>query len=258
MNKSSVPAMAGVCGVLLLAGTSSADFVMLTVELFANNWNTSDAEFDGNIPDGNLRDVWRVYAHFDDPNDRMTAIGVAIDGTPMTVENVLADGVTRGSGLYEALFGGWGDGGGPIANGTTGWTMNPTGLTFDTYMTIGAEAGYTPVIDPKTGDPFFFGWGLGFLPNWGEGTSWVIDNAAFVTNPAAPYGMPDGNGRVLVAQFNVADGEHIQGFANIQWGNVGLAGGGFVTGVFFTSIPAPGTLALLALAGLAGFRRRRR
>ena len=64
MNKSSVPAMAAVCGVMLHAGTASADFVMLTVELFANNWNTSDAELDGNIPDGNLRDLWRVYAHF--------------------------------------------------------------------------------------------------------------------------------------------------------------------------------------------------
>ncbi|MCZ6611223.1 MAG: hypothetical protein O6941_01200, partial [Planctomycetota bacterium] len=84
MNKSGVPAMAAVCGVMLFAGTASADFVMLTVELFANNWNTSDAEFDGNIPDGNLRDVWRVYAHFDDPSDRMTVIGVALNGTPMT------------------------------------------------------------------------------------------------------------------------------------------------------------------------------
>ena len=258
MKKSSVPAMAGVCGALLFTGTASADFVMLTVELFANNWNTSDAEFDGNIPDGNLRDLWRVYAHFDDPNDRMTAIGVAIDGTPMTVENVLADGVTPGSGLYEPLFGTQADGGGPIANGTTGWTQNPTGLTYDTYMTIGNEAGYTPLIDPKTGDPYFFGWGLGLAPNWADGTSWFINNAAFVTIPAAPYGEPDGNGRVLVAQFNVADGEHIQGFANIIWGNVGLAGGGFVTEVFFTSIPAPGTLALLGLAGLFGVRRRRR
>ncbi|MCZ6543391.1 MAG: PEP-CTERM sorting domain-containing protein [Planctomycetota bacterium] len=78
-----------------------------------------------------------------------------------------------------------------------------------------------------------------------------------MTNPAGPYGMPDGNGRVLVAQFNAAAGEHIQGFANIVWENVGRAGGGFVTGVFLTSIPAPGTLALLALAGLAGVRRRR-
>ena len=257
MNKSSVPAMAGVCGVLLLAGTASADFVMLTVELFADNWNTSDAEFDGNIPDGKLRDVWRVYAVFDDPSDRMTAIGVGLDGTPMTVENVLADGVTPGSGLYEPLFGGWGDGGGPIANGTDGWTQNPTGLTYDTYMTIGAEAGYTPVIDPKTGNPYIFGWG-GHVPNWGGGTSWVLDIHAFFTIPPAPYGDPDNNGRVLVAQFNVADGEHIQGFANIIWGDVGVAGGGFVTEVFFTSIPAPATLALLALAGLAGFRRCRR
>ena len=257
MKKVIAPAIAGICGVFMLAGTASADFVMLTVELFANNWNTSDAEFDGNIPDGQLRDVYRVYAHFNDPNDRMTAIGVAIDGTPMTVENVLADGVTPGIGLYEALFGGAGDGGGPAADNTTGWQLNPKGLTHDTYMTIGNAAGYTPVIDPKTGAPYIFGWVLNPPPDWGVGTSWVIDNLAFVTIPPAPYGMPDGNGRVLVAQFNVADGEHIQGFANIVWGNVGLAGGGFVTEVFFTSIPAPGTLALLALAGLAGVRRRR-
>ena len=255
MKRTLVPAMAGVCGVMLFAGTASADFVMLTVELFANNWNTSDAEFDGNIPDGNLRDLWRVYAVFDDPSDRMTAIGVALDGTPMTVENVLADGVTPGSGLYVAGFSV--DGPASVDDGI--WTINPTGATHDTYMTIGNEAGYTPVIDPQTGDPYLFGWGVGKRsPKWQLGSSWIIDNAAMVTIPPAPYGEPDPDGRVLVAQFNVADGEHIQGFANIIWGNVGLAGGGFVTEVFFTSIPAPGTLALLGLAGLFGIRRRRR
>ncbi|MCZ6444810.1 MAG: hypothetical protein O6758_01355, partial [Planctomycetota bacterium] len=84
-----------------------------------------------------------------------------------------------------------------------------------------------------------------------------IDNAAVITIPPAPYGAPDANGRVLIGQFNVADGEHIQGFANIQWGIAGVQGGGDVTGVFFTSIPTPGALALLGLAGLAGIRRRR-
>ena len=79
-----------------------------------------------------------------------------------------------------------------------------------------------------------------------------------VTIPTSPYGQPDVNGRVLVAQFNVANGEHIRGFANIQWGIAGLLGGGITNDVFFTSIPAPGTLALLGLAGLVGVRRRGR
>ncbi len=188
----------------------------------------------------------------------MTAIGVALDGTPMTVENVLADGRTPGSGLYEALFGGAGDGGGPIADNSSGWSFNPTGLTFDTFMTIGNTAGYTPVINPDTDGPYIFGWGLTFPPDWADGTDWTLDNQAVVTVPPAPYGEPDRNGRVLVAQFNVANGEHIQGFANIQWGVAGLLGGGITNDVFFTSIPAPGTLVLLALAGLFGVRRRHR
>ncbi len=236
MKKVIAPAIAGMCGVFMLAGTASADIVMLTVELFANNWNTSDAEFDGNIPDGQLRDVYRVYAHFNDPNDRMTAIGVGPDGRPMTVENVLADGITPGSGLYEALFGGAGDGGGPIADNSSGWSFNPTGLTFDTFMTIGNAAGYTPVIDPKTDGPYIFGWGLTFPPNWADGTDWTLDNEAVVTIPPAPYGEPNRNGRVLVAQFNVANGEHIRGFANLQWGIAGLLGGGITNVVYFTSI----------------------
>ncbi len=238
MKKIIAPAIAGICGVFMLAGTASADFVMLTVELFANNWNTSDAEFDGNIPDGQLRDVYRVYAHFNDPNDRMTAIGVALDGTPMTVENVLADGTTPGSGLYEALFGGAAEGGGPIGDTSSGWSVNPTGLTFDTFMTIGNEAGYTPAIDPDTDGPYIFGWGLTFPPDWADGTDWTIAHAAVVTVPPAPYGAPDRNGRVLVAQFNVANGEHIRGFANIQWGIVGLLGDVLpYYNFYFTSIP---------------------
>ncbi len=257
MKKSVVPAIAGVFGVCMFANTASADFVGLTVELFANNWNTSDAEFDGNLPDGLFRDVWRVYAHFDDPNDRMTSIGVALDGTPMTVENVLLDR-TPGTGLYEALFGFVGDGGGPIANTATGWGFNPTGLMFDTFLTIGNAAGYTPVIDPKTQEPYIFGWAPSPNPDWGDiPPNWVIDSGAIFTIPPAPYGAPDGAGRVLIGQFNVADGEHIQGFANIQWGIAGVQGSGSVTEVFFTSIPTPGALALLGLAGLAGVRRRR-
>ncbi|MCH8164506.1 MAG: hypothetical protein IH889_02750, partial [Planctomycetes bacterium] len=146
----------------------------------------------------------------------------------------------------------------PIANPAAGWGFNPTGLTHDTYMTIGNVAGYTPAIDPRTGDPYIFGWAPSPNPDWGDiPPNWVIDSGAIFTIPPAPYGAPDGAGRVLVGQFNVADGEHIQGFANIQWGIAGVQGGGSETNIFFTSIPTPGALALLGLAGLAGVRRRR-
>ncbi|MFB3137934.1 MAG: hypothetical protein ACE10B_01770, partial [Phycisphaerales bacterium] len=174
MKKSVVPAIAGVCGVFMFANAASADFVGLTVELFADNWNTDDAEFEGNLM--GIRDVWRIYAHFNDPNDRMTALGVALDGTPMTVENVLLNR-TPGTGLYEAFFGAVGDGGGPISNTAAGWAVNPTGLMFDTFLTIGNAPGYTPAIDPKTGDPYIFGWAPSPNPDWGDiPPNWVIDS----------------------------------------------------------------------------------
>ena len=59
MKKSVVPAIAGVFGVCMFANTASADFVGLTVELFADNWNTSDAEFDG-MMDASIESIFQA------------------------------------------------------------------------------------------------------------------------------------------------------------------------------------------------------
>ena len=65
------------------------------------------------------------------------------------------------------------------------------------------------------------------------------------------------DGRVLVLHVAVLRGEHASGVWNIRWGNIGLDGGG-IESFEWTTVPAPGALALLGLAGLTGARSRRR
>ena len=62
---------------------------------------------------------------------------------------------------------------------------------------------------------------------------------------------PDGGLGVMLAQFTVATGDAIFGEINLLLGDSTE-----VRGLIFAT-PAPGALALLGLAGLAGTRRRR-
>ena len=82
----------------------------------------------------------------------------------------------------------------------------------------------------------------------------------FFGAPPTVGDLPDqvaGNGThdVLIAQFTVAAGNNVHLSGNIAWLN---ALGGSNNTPFSIETPAPGALALLGLAGLAGTRRRRR
>jgi MYXO-CTERM domain-containing protein len=67
------------------------------------------------------------------------------------------------------------------------------------------------------------------------------------------------DGRLLVFQVAVLQGEHASGVWNIKWGTINPpAGGALQVRIEWTTVPAPGAMALLGLAGLAGARRRRR
>ena len=123
----------------------------------------------------------------------------------------------------------------------------------------------TPIIGLKSGsfgdgeDAAFFGIGheqvldaSGILNGNG-----VIDvDFAYTATPDDAQTYPV-DGRVLVLQVAVGSGEHASGVWNISWGNIGAGGGGLAR-LEWTTVPAPGALPLLGLAGLAGTRRRRR
>jgi MYXO-CTERM domain-containing protein len=63
-------------------------------------------------------------------------------------------------------------------------------------------------------------------------------------------------GRVLIGQFTVGDDDHVFGTINMQGKNADGSNWSAI-GVNFDTLPAPGALALLGLAGIAARRRRK-
>ena len=95
MKVKTLSALAGIGSAMILSGSADAAFVGLETVLVASNQATSLGP----------RDVYRVYAVFDNAGDRVNAwYGNAAN--PLTIQNVLADGVTLGAGFTQ--FGGAG------------------------------------------------------------------------------------------------------------------------------------------------------
>ena len=122
--------------------------------------------------------------------------------------------------------------------------MMAPSLAHDSWVTIGMDAGDdTNALSQQTVD----------FSNFGDEVT--TNNGSWYITPDDAQGAEDG-GKVLIAQMTIAAG----GSADDLYGNLNFQGK-LANGDNWSAtdqwIPAPGALALLGLAGIAGRRRRR-
>jgi len=192
-----------------------------------------------------IRDVFRVYAEFTNPSDRVDT-WYGTQANPFVIQNVLANG-SPGSGFVN--FNSF-----PFRPEIPG-----TPLDWETYATLGET------YEGEGGGPTFLGASFGF-PSFIDGNSLTANASVFLTSDHASQGLgsfrvigQDTATRVLLMQLTVLPGEHVQGTLNI--GGRVVAPGGYSAFVAplqtFTSIPSAGSAVAMTF-GLVALRRRSR
>jgi len=228
------------CALIAMLATSTAAnaaLVKLHMQQFAVDGN-------GALPGTT---TWQLFAEFDDAGDQLTSVG----GAYPTVGAIVSTG-----GFYQNPYGG------PTSAHINAafYPLFPT-LYYDSWVTIGGHdfADSATLVSTGLNTTAFEAGGDFFITN-GEWTRPQNDPYAFGQVLA---GLP--NWHVLVGQFTTIG----YGQASAPWGQLNLSGysTGFLAGeqvpwsvnevMFGTPVPAPATMALLPLLGLAARRRRR-
>ncbi|MCH2153036.1 MAG: hypothetical protein MK089_06810 [Phycisphaerales bacterium] len=220
--------IAGVVGGALLASVAAASPLQ-----------SMDMELVHSGAEGNS---YRLYANLD--------AGARIDAVYGNSVATLSIAAAEGLSFYQNS-----------AGGNTSQAINSAFFMFvpamewDSYVSIGALY--------QNGDPFG-GNNLNDIgidwSNFAAGGALETDNGSWFVTPEDPQGSELG-GRVFLGQFTVAGGtgvgyEDVVGSVNLQ-GKDADGNTWTETGATWAPIPAPGALALLGLAGIAGSRRRR-
>jgi hypothetical protein len=229
-----ISAMFGVGGTLLVTDSVLATYVGLTVSIHSTV----------NVG-GGPKFVYRVYVNFSDANGYVTGVmGNSIVG-PMITQNWNGSGTGLGSGFFNP--------GGTSSNGPPPFPGHPD--EWGTFETIGA-ATQSQLPDQGSGIPWAG-------PTFIDGNQITIGNGGWFSPGPVEYGRSGWTGdgdslfRVLIMQLSVNAGEHVKGTVSVSGMESESSGGFTAAAQTFSSIPGPGELATLGLAGLAGARRRR-
>jgi len=175
-------------------------------------------------------DVYRIYVDVE-AGDQLNAVygddsvALNIEGTSAFVQS--AFGQATVAGMNPALFG-----------------FFPS-LMHDSFVTIG--------LTDNVGNAML-DIGIDFTGFEAGGAIWT-DNGSWFATPDDSQVYEVG-GQVLIGQFTVAAGEGLSGTINLQGKNADSSNWS-ASDVYFNTVPAPGALALLGLAGLAVRRRRK-
>ena len=212
-------------GSLILASAASAGYAGLSAE-------TSSHSGTNVLGQSWSLDVVRIFVDLENAGDRLDAVygseanGLVIGTTAEFYQN--AAGGDSSLQINAALFG--------VYNS----------VEYDTFVTIGSYN--------STGDALL----VQAVDFSNFSTEVTTDNGTWVVTPDDIQGEGAG-GLVMIGQFSFAAGT---GGLDSMYGNVNLQGSSADGSVWealdqWVEVPAPGALALLGLAGLAGRRRRR-
>ncbi len=202
---------------LIVSGSAFADFGSASY--------TVESAVDG-------YDTYKIFLNFTSPADKLLAINGDVAGGYSAISY-------EGGELYNALFAG-------VLSDDTGLYAAFPGMEGDSYFTIGGQTdtSFSPgFLAGNTGAD-------GSVVN-GSSFSWENNGGYFDSDPGS--GAFDSGSGILVAQLTVASGEDITFGGTASYNSE--AGDLTFASFSVTTVPAPGALALLGLAGLG--RRRR-
>jgi MYXO-CTERM domain-containing protein len=177
-------------------------------------------------------DTYKIFLNFTSPADKLLAINGDVAGGYSAISY-------EGGELYNALFAG------VLADDNGQYAAFP-GMEGDSYFTIGGQTdtSFSPGFLAGNTD------GNGSVVN-GSSFTWENNGGYFDSDPGS--GAFDSGSGILVAQLTVASGEDITFGGTASYNSE--AGDLTFASFSVTTVPAPGALALLGLAGLG--RRRR-
>lgn len=221
MNKVTLTITAATVGSFFATGFANADFQGISID---ETFSSSGA-------------TYSVYVNVDEGDQLDAVFGDSVD--PLFIRS--------GNGFYQNMFGSH------LPPNSALFGLFPS-LQYDSFVTIGLET--------DTGNAMLdigIDW-TAFEGNVGSGSHTdggdiETDNGSWFATPSDSQ-VFEVDGRVLLGQFTVDIGDHVFGKINIQGKNADLTNWQY-RGVTFDSIPAPGAIALLGIAGIAARRRRK-